>query len=55
MVHLLALATLSTVAAAMKFSDRLSLSVCGFPDCVPGFPAYYSLIVFRSRSSEPQE
>jgi hypothetical protein len=55
MVHLPALATLSTVAAALKFSDRLALSVYGFPDCVPGFPAYYSLIVFWSRSSESQE
>ena len=33
MVHLPALATLSTVAAALKFSDRFALSVCGFPDC----------------------
>ena len=32
MVHLSALATLSTVAAALKFSDRFALSVCGFPD-----------------------
>ncbi len=39
-----ALATLSTVAAAMKFSDQLALSVCGFPDCASGFPAFYSFI-----------
>jgi len=38
MVLLPALATLSTVAAALSFSDRLALSVCGFPDMCPASP-----------------
>jgi hypothetical protein len=45
MVHLPALAALSTVAAALKFSDRLALSVYGFPDNA-GFPAYCFLDCF---------
>jgi len=52
---LLTHAALSTYAAAMIVLDLSSLSVNGFPDTLPGFPAYYSLILFRSRSSEWQE
>ncbi len=48
-------ATLSTYAAALIFLDLSSLSVNGFPNTLSGFPAYCSLILFRSRSSEPQE
>ncbi len=48
-------AALSTYAAALNCLDLSSLSINGFPNMLSGFPAYYSLILFRSRSSEWQE